>query len=159
MAALDQEKKHQLSRNLQSAGFSLLSTREEILTEGIKTVLLGMCDTGPDSRKQKLSAFLQDRFHMSYSRLSVLFSETAGLTIESYFIRLRIEKAREYLSYPDLTIKEIADKLGFSSPAHLASAFKKTTGMTMTAYRNSSEPNRLPLDSIGSQIHDHSKTP
>ncbi len=159
ISPIEPEKKHQLSQNLQTAGFSLLSAREEILTEGIKTVLIELCDSGPSNRKQKLSVLLQDQFHMSYSRLSALFSETAGLTIESYFIRLRIEKAREYLSYPDLTIKEIADKLGFSSPAHLASAFKKTTGMTMTAYRNSTDANRLPLDSIGPRITDLRKTP
>jgi AraC-like DNA-binding protein len=35
----------------------------------------------------------------------------------------------------DLSITEIADRLGFDDPAHIARYFRKATGTTPTAYR------------------------
>jgi AraC-like DNA-binding protein len=58
-----------------------------------------------------------------------------GLTIEKYFIQLKIEKVKEWLFYEELNLSEMSWKLDYSSVQHLSSQFKKTTGMTPTEYR------------------------
>jgi len=51
------------------------------------------------------------------------------MTIEQYFILLKIEKVKDWLAYDELTLSEIAWKLGYSSTAHLSAQFKKNTGL------------------------------
>ena len=59
-----------------------------------------------------------------------------------------IEKVKELLSYEEMTISEIAIKLGFSSTAHLSGQFKKITGMTPSAFKNPSINTRNSIDNI-----------
>jgi AraC-like DNA-binding protein len=65
-----------------------------------------------------------------------LFSDIENVSIEKYFILLKIEKSKEYLEKGQFNISEIAFKLGYSSPAHLANQFKQITDMTPTQYKN-----------------------
>ena len=87
---------------------------------------------------------------MDYSALSHIFSASVGLTIEKYAILQKIEKVKELLSYDELTVSEIAFKLGYSSVAHLSSQFKKETGITPGQFKKLKDQNRKTLDSIGS---------
>jgi AraC-like DNA-binding protein len=71
-----------------------------------------------------------------------------GRTIEQYYIQQRIEKAKELVTYDELTLSEIAFKLGYSSVAHLSAQFKKITGMTPTVFKKLGMPDRKKLDEI-----------
>ncbi len=84
-----------------------------------------------------------------YSFISHLFSSEEGITIEKFTILQKIEKAKELLSYGELTISEIAFKMGYSSVAHLSSQFKKETGMTPGQFKNLKDKARKPLDEVG----------
>jgi AraC-like DNA-binding protein len=86
--------------------------------------------------------------HKEYSYLSRLFSEVEGITIEQFFIQQKIEKVKEWLVYDELTLSEIAWKLGYSSVAHLSSQFKKVTGLTPSHFKNIGGRQRKPLDQI-----------
>jgi AraC-like DNA-binding protein len=77
-----------------------------------------------------------------------LFSEVEGITIEQFFIQQKIEKVKEWLVYDELTLSEIAWKLGYSSVAHLSSQFKKVTGLTPSHFKNIGGRQRKPLDQI-----------
>jgi AraC-like DNA-binding protein len=58
----------------------------------------------------------------------------------NYINALRVERAKKLLSDPskkDLTILEILYDVGFNSKSVFNTAFKKHTGMTPTAYRQS----------------------
>jgi len=46
------------------------------------------------------------------------------------------------LVYDELSLAEIADSLGYSSPAYLSSQFKKVTGLTPTFYKSIKETKR-----------------
>ena len=50
----------------------------------------------------------------------------------------------------DLTLSEIANKLGYSSVAHLSGQFKKVTGFSPSEMKKSRdlEKNRRPLDNL-----------
>jgi AraC-like DNA-binding protein len=75
-----------------------------------------------------------------------LFSSVEGVTIEKYIVRQKIERVKELLFYNELTLSEIAYKLGYSSVAHLSSQFKKETGMTPTDFKKENKPAHRSLD-------------
>jgi AraC family transcriptional regulator len=57
------------------------------------------------------------------------------VTIEKYFIQLKIEKVKEWLFYQEIQLSEMAWKLGYSSVQHLSSQFKKLTGLIPSGYK------------------------
>lgn len=65
----------------------------------------------------------------------IFFSEVKGITIERYIIAHKIERVKELLVYDELPLKQIADKLHYSSVAHLCNQFKKVTGLTPTFFK------------------------
>ena len=77
-----------------------------------------------------------------------LFSEIENTTIEQYFIAQKIERVKELLVYGELSLGEIADKLNYSSTAHLSAQFKKVTGLTPSHFRKIGENRRKPLDKV-----------
>lgn len=132
---------------IEALGFELISDRKSRLIESIKTQIVTLLQAPEQTGKVKLSDYLGRRLHHDYAHLSNLFSSVEGVTIEQYFIGQRIEKVKEYLVYDELTLTEIAFRLGFSSVAHLSRQFKKITGQTPSqfkALRDSRQ--RRPLD-------------
>lgn len=65
------------------------------------------------------------------------FRRRTGTTIGGYVRRLRIEFAQHALVQSDTPLAEIALAAGFSSQSHLTTAFRRTTGITPGAFRNS----------------------
>lgn len=53
------------------------------------------------------------------------FKEVFGTTPYAYHLKHKLELARSYILDTDLTIAEIAYKVGYSDPAHLTNAFRK----------------------------------
>jgi AraC family transcriptional regulator len=64
------------------------------------------------------------------------FRQTTGETPLGYIQRRRIEEAMRLLASNNLTIAEIAIKVGFWSPSHFARLFRRQSGMTPSQYRN-----------------------
>jgi AraC-like DNA-binding protein len=52
------------------------------------------------------------------------------------------------LVYDELTLSEIAWKMGYSSVQHLSNQFKKITGLTPTHFKEIKENKRKPLDQV-----------
>ena len=71
-----------------------------------------------------------------------------GITIEKYFIQLKIEKAKEFIQYDQFNFTEVAYELGYSSVNYLSNQFKQATGMSMSTYKKLSNWGRKPLDKI-----------
>ena len=64
------------------------------------------------------------------------FRQSLGVPPHTYVLEKRLSTARELLlSQPTLTIERIARQVGFSSPSHLASAFRRHTGCSPTTFR------------------------
>ncbi len=124
-----------LSAGLQSLGFELLDNKKQQQIEQIKTLLIRQVQRAEGEEHFSLSAYLGKALHREYSALSRLFSEVEGITIEQFYILQKIEKAKEFLVYDELTLSEIAWKLGYSSVAHLSSQFKKITGLTPSDFK------------------------
>ncbi len=76
-------------------------------------------------------------FYVSKSNLISMFSKEFGQTPHKYIIEKRIESAKKLLKNVDLTIAEVARRVGFEGEKYFYSAFKKVTGMTPGIYRSS----------------------
>lgn len=145
--SLDVEQIQKLHCALVSAGFELLQDKKEQLVERIKVEVLNYVRSDRRYLEKKLSEVLTSCLHTDYSSLSKTFSSLEGVTIEHFYIAQRVERAKELLSYGELTLNEIAWELGYSSAAYLSSQFKKITGETPSSYKDSSCI-RHPLDKI-----------
>ncbi|MGM7636931.1 helix-turn-helix domain-containing protein [Bacillus sp. Hm123] len=79
---------------------------------------------------------LAERAGLSVGHYTVLFKKHTGMTVKTYLLKLRIEKAKQFLLQSNLTAKEIAPKVGFSDYFHFSRSFKKEVGCSPTAFRN-----------------------
>ena len=75
-----------------------------------------------------------DRLKISVRTLDRRLADI-GLTWQSLLDSLRLQLAREYLANPAVTVKEVADRLGFSDLRAFQRRFKVWTGMTPSEYR------------------------
>lgn len=76
---------------------------------------------------------LADRCNLSVSRFKHLFKEETGIPPAEYIIRKKVEKAQKLLEEQELSIKDIAYDLGFSSPAYFSTVFKQYNGYSPTS--------------------------
>lgn len=136
-----------ISADLHALGFELINDQQTQTVEQIKNAIRNVVRQG-QLGATNLSDFLASSLARDYSSLSSLFSSTEGRTIEQYFIAQRIERAKELIADGNLSISEIADTLGFSSPAHLSNQFKRATGLTPSQFRSDANSRRTPIDKI-----------
>jgi AraC family transcriptional regulator len=135
---------------LRRNGFDLLDDRRSRIVQKIKTAVLILVRTQHDDQDERVkdSKAIERAVGLNYRSLSTLFSSTEGITIERYTILQKIERVKELLRYDELSLKEIAYQLGYSSLAHLSSQFKKVTGMSARTYKKLNDAQRIPLDSV-----------
>jgi AraC-like DNA-binding protein len=135
---------------LKQNGFELLVEKSAQLVEKIKTIIIELCQGKElEFMNINLSDYISGKIGRDYSYLSNLFSSVESITIEKYFILQKIEKVKELLIYNELSLSEIAYRLGYSSVQHLSSQFKKITGMTPSYFKKSKKLNRASLDQVG----------
>lgn len=72
---------------------------------------------------------------MSRQNLVRAINGETGETPKRWLLRIRIKRARNLLTDPDLTLNDIALMCGFSSHAHFSRAFRDITGMTPQRWR------------------------
>jgi AraC family transcriptional regulator len=137
-----------LSQDLNKVGFELLDNQKKQLIEQIKSLLIQKVQQGNIEEHFSIYKFFTENIFKDYSSLSKLFSEVEGITIEQFFIFQKIEKIKEWLSYNQLSLSEIAFNLGYSSVSHLSAQFKKLTGMTPTRFKTLGPSHRKPIDKI-----------
>lgn len=113
-----------LDAHLNALGFELIDNRQTAIIEKIKKVVLEYIAIDAEKRPN-LSVHVAEKLNYEYTYLSDLFSSIEGQTIEQYCILQRIEKAKEFLVYDELSLTEIAFRLGYSCVHHLSAQFKK----------------------------------
>jgi AraC-like DNA-binding protein len=140
-----------LDAALINLGFERIDDRKARLIESIKKKIIQVIHHSEKlDLKVNWSSLLSEEVHYEYNYLSNLFSSVEGITLEQYIIRQKIEKVKELLFYDELNLSQIANKLGYSSVAHLSAQFKKVTGFTPSEMKRSRnlDHNRKSLDSI-----------
>ena len=140
--------KARLAERLEALGFELLEDRRARMIEAVKRAVIELVRAEEVMPDVRLSEYLQERLRVDYRQISTLFSETEGRTVEKYFIAQKIERVKELLVYDELSLGEIAFRLGYSSVAHLSAQFKQVTGMTPSRYKLMGSAGRRAIDSV-----------
>jgi AraC-like DNA-binding protein len=132
--------------------------REPLALTGVLLTFLGqikerLCGNlaapGPDQDaalriRRLLMARVRDRLsihqiarevEMSPTRAKTVFHEAFGCGIMTYFNHLKIWQAKRLLNDHSLTVDQVSQQLGFSSPSYFSRAFLKQTGESPKAYR------------------------
>ena len=142
------QQRAEIAEKLTPLGFELLEDKKAQITEQVKTSIINLVHYANEPLKVNLSSYLSENLQLEYPQISAVFSELEHQTIEKYFISQKIEKAKEMLTYGELTLSEIAYQLNYSSVAHLSAQFKKVTGVTPSAYKTANIGKRKTLDEI-----------
>ena len=110
----------------------LLKSRNLLLSDQVQHVKTYMDQlVGPfDSER------LSKQMTMSYKQLNRLFKKETGFTIYHYLLSRRIRQAESMLKDTDMTVSEIAFRLGYVDPHYFSNLFKQKTGMTPTGFRH-----------------------
>jgi len=135
MEDISDEMRIALDIKLGESGFALISERNMILIEKIKSIIIELIHYTEKQLVINLSDYLSIKLKYSYTYLANVFSKNEGETIEHFFISHKIEKVKELLIYSDLNITEIAYELNYSSVAHLSNQFKTMTGLTPSQFK------------------------
>ncbi len=72
---------------------------------------------------------------LSTSHFSRLFKEVVGCSFTDYATSIRLQHAQILLSKPELSIGEIAAKVGFSNGNYLCNVFKRSFGCSPSEFR------------------------
>lgn len=73
--------------------------------------------------------------NLSTSYLRSLFKQSKGISLYQYVVRCRIARAKQLLKQQQLTIAEIADRVGFADQSHFTRHFKRHVGVTPKVFR------------------------
>lgn len=84
-------------------------------------------------------SYTADHFYITSSYLSTFFKENVGDTFLNYLTRLRVEHAKELIRTTNLSMGEIAQRVGYASGNTFTRIFKKVEGITPTQYRESAQ--------------------
>ncbi|MBK9097777.1 MAG: helix-turn-helix domain-containing protein [bacterium] len=130
-------------------GFDLVDDKNSKIIEKIKVLIINKIHhQNDDIEKFSFSKYLASEIRMNYSQLSSIFSSMEGITIEKFIIKQKIEKVKELLTYDELTLSEIAYKLGYSSVQHLSNQFRQITGLNPSYFKKLKGKRRKPLDNL-----------
>jgi AraC-like DNA-binding protein len=81
--------------------------------------------------------FLADLLNVSPRYLSDMLRSLTGRNAQQHIHDKLIEKAKEYLTATELSVSEVAYRLGFERPQSFNKLFKKKTDQTPVAFRQS----------------------
>lgn len=82
---------------------------------------------------------LADHVHFSRSRTFHLFKEVYGMSPFRYYAAQRMELAKSMLIHSSMSIRGIAEQLGFADYHHFSIFFKKECGMSPLQFRKQAE--------------------
>lgn len=66
---------------------------------------------------------------ISQYHFSRLFKQKMGITLHQYILQRRIERAKELLQHSQLSIADVALRVGFCDQSHFTRSFKRIVGM------------------------------
>ncbi|APQ16212.1 helix-turn-helix domain-containing protein [Maribacter hydrothermalis] len=133
---------------LENNGFEILLAQDQQLVEQTKIELIKLLQKLPLQLEKTLSKYLESTMNIEYSKISKIFSFNEGITIEKYFIKLKIEKVKELIQLQENNFTEISQLLDYSNLTHLSNQFKSKTGLSLTEYKDNNQNFRNPLDKI-----------
>ncbi len=142
------QQKEQLKVSLLRSGLELLDDKKSILIEKIKNVIVEMIHYSDEIPKTNYSDYLSKKLDYDYTYLSNIFMEVKGTTIQQFIIVHKIERVKELILYDELNLSQIANKLHYSSAAHLSNQFKKITGLSPSVFKQLKNKRKSNLENM-----------
>ena len=114
------------------------------------TTLTASADIGtlPSCRLRRVTEYIQQNVdkdlrlaelaalvYMSPYHFARLFKCSTGVPPHRFVIRQRIDRARAFLATQELSIAQISRLVGFRTPSHFTTVFRRVTGVTPRGYR------------------------
>lgn len=130
-------------------GFELLRDKRQELVEKVKlAVIILIYDEKLSTLKTTVSTYLAEELGKDYSTISTTFKAAEAMSLNRYVVLQKIERAKELLAYKELSLSEIATRLGYRSLQHLSSQFKEVTGTSPIQYKKYGGAGRQPIDNL-----------
>ncbi|MDP8967538.1 MAG: helix-turn-helix transcriptional regulator [Actinomycetota bacterium] len=76
------------------------------------------------------------RVASSRRQLQRAYSEIGDTTFREHLTAVRMERAAELLATHGLTVREVAQRVGYRQPAQFAKAFRRHHGLAPSAFRD-----------------------
>jgi len=132
---IDEKQHREIESHFKELGFELLYDKNKKIVDQVKVSCRSYLKKIEDQLViTRLSDYLSVNVGKNYSFLSKLFSSLEGSTIETYFLKQKIERVKQLLSYKENSLSEIAVMLNYSSVHYLSSQFKKIEGCTVSSF-------------------------
>jgi AraC-like DNA-binding protein len=139
----------EIVKHFNQLGFAVVNDPDVMITEKIKVAAIELIHFANNTNSLiRNSDYISERVQLPYDKISKVFSKVTNTTLEKYIILLKIEKAKEMITAGELTLSEIAYTLGYSSVQYLSNQFKKTTGYTVSQYKELPQQERTPLENL-----------
>jgi AraC-like DNA-binding protein len=113
----------------------LIDDENTILIEKIINIIIETVHYSEEYPKVVFSTYLSEKLNKNYNKLSKLFSENKGITIEHFIQMHKIERVKELIVYDKMNITEISYLMNYSSVAHLSKQFKQVTGFSPRTFK------------------------
>ena len=136
-APLSPEQFQRIREQLEAVGFEVIDDRRMRMVEQIRLGVIGYVRDPDLQDRQNLSEYLQARRECSNTSWSW---KSGGR-------RYALWEVMPEVRY-ELSVSEIADRMHYSSVAHLSAQFKSLTGLSPTQFRRMKEHRLKPLDEI-----------
>lgn len=122
---------HEIRRSYESSGY-FEQEQSRHPDEEIIQIQIWLQD---NYHREVTFAQVAERFGMSVRTLNRRFKAAANQSPLQYLQEIRINTARDLLKTSNLSINEIADKVGYQDSGHFTALFKKQLATTPNAYR------------------------
>ena len=106
-----------------------LSAKERALAEEAVFYLGTLGNETPDVRE------MAKALYVSYRQLSRVFKKATGKGIIQYYNDQRMQYAAKRLDESEISIRELAEQLGFENESYFYVRFQKSMGVSPGAYR------------------------
>jgi AraC family transcriptional regulator of adaptative response / methylphosphotriester-DNA alkyltransferase methyltransferase len=84
------------------------------------------------------------RVASSRRQLQRSYAEIGRTTFREHLTKVRMERAAELLGTRRLTVREVAQRVGYRQPAQFAKAFRRHLGLAPSAFRSTGARGSLP---------------
>jgi two-component system response regulator YesN len=79
---------------------------------------------------------IAEQLNITPNYLSTLFHKKTGINFMTYLKKIRMLKAKELLTDPNIQVHQVAEQVGYLSPRHFARLFAEHHGCLPSEYRD-----------------------
>jgi len=84
-------------------------------------------------------SFFAEKYHYNLSYFSQLFKKEMGCSFAEYVTNVKMDIAKLLMTNSELSLSQIAERVGYKDYYHFSKMFKKVTNMTPTDYYKSNQ--------------------